>query len=156
VLALASAIFLGFAAVVVLDMGEPGPAVHSRPAKATPAEQAPSSAALLPSSPADVGQLGSRSGRAGRRQDPQDRPGSAAARRTSRALRTHRALQHVPYRRGEVAIALVGARNGQAVLRVSAPNIAAARRGWRAYLRRYRDDGRAYLPRFRGPGDARG
>ena len=47
--------------------------------------------------------------RAELRQDPQDVRGSAAARRAARALRSHRALQHVPYRGGEVRIALVGA-----------------------------------------------
>ena len=81
-------------------------------------------------------------------QDPQDRRGSALARRSGRELASHRALQHVPYRREAVSIALVGARGTRAVLRVSAPTLTAARRSWRSFLRRYRDSGRAYLPRF--------
>jgi hypothetical protein len=82
------------------------------------------------------------------RQDPQDRPGSPAARRARRALASHRALQHVPYRRDGVAITLVGSHGPLAVLGVEAPSLAAARRGWRTFLRAYRDDGDAYLPRF--------
>lgn len=82
------------------------------------------------------------------RQDPQDRPGSPAAGRARRELATHRALQHVPWRDGGVAIDLVGASGGQAVLMVKAPSISAARRGYRVFLRRFRDDGHSYLPRF--------
>lgn len=84
------------------------------------------------------------------RQDPQDEPGTAAARRAARALRSHRALQHVPYRDGELAIDLVGARGNRAVLRVRALTIGAARRGWKRFLRRYGDDGTQYTPRFEG------
>lgn len=86
-------------------------------------------------------------------QDPQDRRGSAARRRAVAELESHRALQHVPYRRGGVAISLVGARGLRAVLGVTAPTIAAARVGWRDFLRRFHDRGSAYLARFRGGGD---
>jgi hypothetical protein len=82
------------------------------------------------------------------RQDPQDRPGSPAARRADRELITHRALQHVPYRHGGVTITLVGIDGPRAVLRVEASGHADARRGWRRFLHLYRDDGRAYLPTF--------
>jgi hypothetical protein len=78
-------------------------------------------------------------------QDPQDRPGTAAHRRAASALAHHRALQHVPYSTGGVSIELVGARRGKAVLRVVAATEGAARQGWRAFLRRFDDDGGAYL-----------
>jgi hypothetical protein len=101
-----------------------------------------------------------RPGSAGRRgrpaQDPQDRSGGPAARRAARELRAHRALQHVPYRHGALRISLTGAQGERAVLSVTAPTLARARRGWGAFLRRYRDEGRAYLPRFRSPGGPHG
>lgn len=153
VLVLASAIFLGFAAVVVLAAGEPGPAVQSRPAKATHTEQVPSTA---PRPTPGASRPESRRDRPARRQDPQDRHGSKAARRAGRELRAHRALQHVPFRRGALRIDLVGAERGHAVLRVSAPNLEAARRGWRAFLLRYSDSGTSYRPRFRPWGGHRG
>ena len=87
-----------------------------------------------------------------RRQDPQDEKGSAAARRAAKALRSHRALQHVPYQHGRFTVRLVGAHGIRAELAVSAPTIPVARRGWRAFLRRYRDSGRAYLVRFEANG----
>jgi hypothetical protein len=83
------------------------------------------------------------------RQDPQDRPGTVAHRRAVVELASHRALQHVPWRSGGVAIGLVGADGRRAVLLVSGPDLAAARRGYRRFLRRYDDRGRSYLPRFR-------
>lgn len=86
------------------------------------------------------------------RQDPQDRPGSPAALRAEHELASHRALQHVPYRHGGLSVVLVGAEGKRAVLRVRAATAAAARRGWRRFLRRYRDPGGSYLPRFRVEG----
>lgn len=83
-------------------------------------------------------------------QDPQDRRDTPARRRAIAELRSHRALQHVPYRHGGVSIVLAGARGSRAVLRVAAPTILAARTGWRDFLRRFDDAGTAYLPRFRG------
>jgi hypothetical protein len=80
----------------------------------------------------------------GPRQDPQDQPGSRAARRAARALATHAALQHVPYRRGGVRIELTGARDGRALLTVTAPTRPRARAAWRAFLARFHDSGRAY------------
>lgn len=91
-----------------------------------------------------------------RRQDPQDEKGSAAGRRATKALRSHRALQHVPYRHGRLTVRLIGARGGRAVLAISAPTIPAAHRGWRQLLRRYRDGGHAYLTRFEPAGRRRG
>ena len=88
-------------------------------------------------------------------QDPQDRPGTAAARRARRELASHRALQHVPYRRGGVGITLIGVRGARAVLRVEALSVRAGHRAWWAFLRRYGDDGRSYLPVFRVRGGSR-
>jgi hypothetical protein len=149
IVALASVILLGFAALFALGGGEPGPASSGddRP----PA--APSPAPVAPREEVRDEAPGPR--QPTRRQDPQDIEGSAAARRATRALRSHRALQHVPYRDGGVRITLVGARGSRAVLRVSAATVAAARRGWRRFLRRFRDSGRAYAPVFRASGRAR-
>jgi hypothetical protein len=83
-----------------------------------------------------------------RSQDPQDRKGTAAYGRARRTARDHRALQHLPYRRGGVTVAQVGADQGRAILRVAAPTITAARQGWREFLRRFTDDGAAYEARF--------
>jgi hypothetical protein len=145
ILVFASAILFGFAALFVLASGEPDrqastaerpPSIASPPASATSAESSgiERRAAQLPA----------------RKQDPQDVKGSAAGRRAARALRSHRALQHVPYRDGQLAVALVGVRGGRAVLRVGALTVRAARRGWRRFLRRYRDSGQAYVPVFKG------
>lgn len=82
------------------------------------------------------------------RQDPQDRPGSAASRSAQRELREHRALQHVPYRADGVQITLAGARGGAPVLRVTAATRPAAQRGWLRFLRRFHDSGRAYVCRL--------
>jgi hypothetical protein len=82
------------------------------------------------------------------RQDPQDRPGSAAARAAQGELRTHRALQHVPYQGAGVTITLVGARRGRALLSVRGGDLVTERRGWRGFLRRFDDDGSAYVPLF--------
>ena len=151
VLALSSAIVLGLASLFVLAAREPDGA--GPPSEA----QEPVSARFLPASPStgavEPQPAGSRPPL--RRQDPQDEKGSAAGRRAARALASHRALQHVPYRDGEVTVALTGARGSRAVLRVSAPTVPAARRGWRRFLRRYRDSGRAYIPIFNAPGSGR-
>jgi hypothetical protein len=141
ILVLATAIFLGVAALLVLAGSEPEqptsqevrPATTSPPASAVPVEEAEDEA--TEHHPV-------------RRQDPQDVEDSPAARRAARALRSHRALQHVPYHDGEVRIALAGARGSRAVLRVSASTVSVARRGWHRFLRRYRDSGRAYAPVF--------
>ena len=143
IVAFASAILLGLAALFVLAGSEPDrpssqearPAASSPPRPAAPVERVEDEAVERHPST--------------RRQDPQDARGSAAARRAARALRSHRALQHVPYRAGGVAVALVGARGGRAVLRVSASTVREARRGWHRFLRRYRDTGRSYLPVFK-------
>ena len=145
-LALAAAALLGFAAVAALGLAgaHRGPAsdparpdsVASRQRGAAAGSQ--SSASALPP-PTSSGL---------RRQDPQDRPGSPAHRRARRELAGHRALQHLPYRRNGLSVALVGARGDRAIVRVGAPTVAAARRGWRSFLRRYRDPGAAYLPVF--------
>lgn len=137
IVVLSSAILLGLAALLVLADGEP-----DRPQVPT-AERPLSADSPPPGDPVDPGEP-----RMGTRQDPQDVPGSAAARRASRAIRSHRALQHVPYRDGELGISLIGARGSRAVLRVSAPTARAARRGWRRFLRRFEDPGSAYIPVF--------
>ena len=149
ILALASAILLGLAALFVLAGGEPDRPTsrEDRPAAASP---------FVPAAPvAEVEKEAVEHHSPARRQDPQDEKGSAAARRADRALRAHRALQHVPYRDGEVTVALIGARRSRAVLRVSAPTVPEARRGWRRFLRGYRDSGRAYVPVFKAAGSAR-
>jgi hypothetical protein len=140
----ATAILFGFAALFVLAAGESGrSAAPGRQAAAAQAQPGRSFGAVRP----ETAPLAPRASRR-RRQDPQDEKGSPAAKRATKALRSHRALQHVPYRHGHLSVRLVGARGGRAVLVVSAPTISAARRGWRGFLRRYRDSGRAYLTRF--------
>lgn len=137
ILVLATTIFVGFAAVFLLAGGAPGgvdpTTVASPPTAAQPG----------------TGEIGLDAGEARLpKQDPQDRPGSPAARRAAQALREHRALQHVPYSLGAVSIVLVDADHGRAVLRISAPTRAVARSGWLAFLDRYEDRGSAYIPVF--------
>lgn len=148
VVALAAAIFAGFALVVLLG-GLDGERAKDPTILAPLRPAAKSRRVATPFAPPE-----SRHPAQGRRgsQDPQDRPGSRAARRAVRELRAHRALQHVPFRRGRLRIDLVGARGSRAVLAVSAPTRAEARDGYRRFLRRYRDDGRAYAARFRARG----
>jgi len=146
VLAFASAVLLGVAALFVLAASQGDPAT-------VPERLAPTASAPRPAAPIEVG---GDDPPAHLRQDPQDIAGSAAARRAARALRSHRALQHVPYRDGEIRIALVGARGSRAVLRVVAPTEHAARSGWHQFLRRYRDPGQAYAPVFHASSSARG
>jgi hypothetical protein len=150
VIVLAAAIFAGLALLVMLAGAthdraprERGDRVaHPAPAGPLP-RQAP-----LTAFPRQLRGVSAR--RRGRpMQDPQDRHGSAAARRAMRELSSHRALQHVPYRHGVLSIVLIGARGRRALLEVSAPTLAAASRGWRRFLRRYGDAGRTYLPLFR-------
>jgi hypothetical protein len=143
VVVLASAILFGLAALFILAAREPevSTTVETPPAARSTSGSAPADLAPAPTPEPPA---------ARRRQDPQDQEGSPAARRAARALASHRALQHVPYRSGELAVELVGARGHRAVLRVSAAAVPAARAGWRRFLRRYRDSGRAYLPIFRG------
>jgi hypothetical protein len=140
ILVLASAILVGFTTIFVLAASQPERPISPErgSAEAVPPTLASPPAIEPPESP-DPAEL---------RQDPQDVRGSEAARRAARALRSHRALQHVPYRRGNLAIILVGAEGHRAVLRVSAPTRAAGRRGWRAFLHRFRDRGEAYIARF--------
>lgn len=141
VLVLASAVFVGFAAVAVvgLSVGAGGRGAST---------SANDEAALAPSSARPEAGSNPRARAAVPRQDPQDRRGSAAARAARRELSSHRALQHVPYERGGVSVTLVGARRGRALLRVRAGNLAAARRGWQRFLDRYDDEGAGYLPIF--------
>lgn len=148
VVVLASAILLGLAALFILADREPDTSTRA---------EAPSAASSMPSSPAAGAEpLPVEEGLPPRwRQDPQDEAGSPAARRAGRALASHRALQHVPYRSGELKVDLVGARGNRAVLRVSADTARAARQGWRRFLRRFQDSGRAYTPIFREAGSGR-
>jgi hypothetical protein len=152
VLVLACSLTVGFAALGVTGSDRAAAPRQRQPAAGRPAGAAPSGSeparAPLPERPG--------AHPTDPRQDPQDRPGSAAERRARHELMSHRALQHVPYRRGDVAITLVGARGPRAVLRVQARTATAAHRGWRAFLRRYHDLGRTYLPIFRSKGGSRG
>jgi hypothetical protein len=145
-LAFAAAILLGFAILFVLGAGGSDRTPVSR-------ESAPSGPARpltqLPPQPVTGDTYGAKREKHVRRQDPQDERGSPAAGRAAEALRSRRALQHVPYRTPALTVLLRGARGGRAVLRVSAATFRAARRGWRRFLRRYDDVGRAYLPILR-------
>jgi hypothetical protein len=149
ILVFGSAILLGLAALLVLADSEPDrptsqkarPVVASSFESTVPVEEVKGEATVqLPAT---------------RRQDPQDQRGTAAAARAGRALRSHRALQHIPYRDGGVRIALAGARGRRAIMRVSAPTVPGARRGWHRFLRRYVDSGRSYVPMFRATGGER-
>jgi hypothetical protein len=144
VVVFATAILLSVAALFVLAGGE----------TEGPTRQEARSAASPSVAPAPIQEVESESP-GYRPQDPQDVKGSIAARQAVRDLRSHRALQHVPDRRGELAITLVGAKGDRAVLRVSASNMAAARHGWRAFLRRYHDRGEAYIARIVAPDEGR-
>jgi hypothetical protein len=150
ILVFASAILIGVAALFVLGVSEP----DQPPSPDRPSPTASSADPAAPIRPVE-GNRPERRATAPRRQDPQDIEGSVAARRAARALRSHRALQHVPFRRGALAITLVGAEGDRAVLRVSAPNLSAARRGWWAFLRRYHDRGEAYIAQFVAPDEGR-
>lgn len=145
VVVLATAVLVGFVAVFVLGAASSNRRVPPAPEAAETAQPRPGrffgdveveAAPAAPSTPRRP------------EQDPQDEKGSAAAGRAAKALRSHRALQHIPYRSGHFSVHLIGAHRGRAVLAVSAPTISAARRGWRGFLRRYRDSGRSYAPRF--------
>ncbi len=150
ILVFASAILVGFAGLFVLAASEP-----EQPT--SPGH--PSAAPLSPSPVVPIQAVEDNSAEdqaALHRQDPQDVEGSAAARRADRALRSHRALQHVPYRSKGLTIDLIGAHGRRAVLRIRAAAVQAARRGWRDFLRRYHDSGHAYLPIFQSKsGEAR-
>jgi hypothetical protein len=142
ILVFASAILVGFAGLFILAASQPDrPTSPDRPSPAAspPDPIAPAGATKEPQAERPT---------PSRRQDPQDIDGSAASRRAARALRSHRALQHVPYRDSQLAVALIGARGGRAVLRVSAFTVREARRGWRRFLQRYSDSGRAYVVAF--------
>jgi hypothetical protein len=142
ILVFASAILVGFVGLFVLAASQPHQPTSPRRPSATASSRRPFvPTRAVEGNPAE-GQA------APHRQDPQDVEGSAAARRADHALRSHRALQHLPFRRGKLRIALAGARSDRAVLRVSASTVRAARQGWHRFLRRYRDSGRAYVPVF--------
>jgi len=149
IVALAGAVLLGFAALFVLAAHEPDPNAEADAPPAVASKPASAAADLL-SAPANPDPFPQH------RQDPQDQRGSAAARRAARALRSHRALQHVPYRSGKLTIELAAARGRRAVLRVSAATVQDARAGWRLFLHRYRDSGRAYIAIIRGKDGKRG
>jgi hypothetical protein len=149
--ALGCAVLLGFAALIVVT----GTGVRpDRPAVRGHSEGSPAIGRPIAARRPPAGIRKPLSARP--RQDPQDRPGSPAALRAERELASHRALQHVPYRHGGLSVVLVGAYGGRAVLRVQAATAAAARRGWRRFLRRYRDPGAAYRAEFEGGGRRRG
>lgn len=151
ILVFASAILVGFAGLFLLAAGQPHPPVaqdHPAPAASSPGSATPGKKVEIggPAQPPSTHP----------RQDPQDIAGSTAARRAAHALQSHRALQHVPYRDGEVEITLVGARGSKAVLRIDAKSIREARRGWRRFLTRYADSGKAYVPILKASGGGNG
>jgi hypothetical protein len=150
ILVFASAILVGFAALFVLAVHEPDQLPSSgHPSVAAAPPRPVVSTQVVEGNPAE-GEA------APRRQDPQDVEGTPAARRADRALRSHRALQHVPYRSEGLAIDVIGAHGRRAVLRIRAATVQAARRGWRSFLRRCHDSGNAYLPIFKSKsGEAR-
>ena len=79
---------------------------------------------------------------------PRTRRAAPPRRRAARTLRSHRALQHVPYRRGESdGRAGRGARRAGGASSQRADH-SGARSGWQRFLRRYGDTGRAYVPLF--------
>jgi hypothetical protein len=147
---LAGAVCAGLALLVGLGLLTPRP---TRP----PSSRAPVARSARTARPSVVGRpTPARIPRTDRpAQDPQDRPGSGAAAHARRELATHRALQEVPWHRGGLSVELVGARAGKAVVEVRAETIAAARRGYRRFLRHFDDPGRAYLPKFRRRGRSR-
>lgn len=138
-LVLALAVSIGFAAMALLGSVGDRPAVRAGAGRDSSIPRV-HPGHLRPASPATVAELAG--------QDRQDRPGTVAHRRALEEVAAHRALQHVPYRAGGVTIRLLGAKGDKAVLDVGGRNLAAARRGWNGFLRRYHDDGRSYLPRF--------
>jgi hypothetical protein len=142
ILVFASAILVGFATLFVLAASEPDQPISPGHPSVAAAPPGP----ILPTQ--EVEGHPAEDQAAPSRQDPQDVEGSLAARRADRALRSHRAIQYLPYRRGELEITLAGAKAERALLRVSAPSLRAARRGWRAFLRRCHDRGKAYIARF--------
>jgi hypothetical protein len=149
ILVFASAILVGIAGLFVLAASE-------QDRQSSTAER-PASIASPPAFPVEAkGGERSEPRSSTRRQDPQDVKGSAAARRAARALRSYRALQHVPYRSERLTVDLVGVHGRRAVLRIRAATVQAARRAWRDFLRRYRDSGHTYLPIFQSKsGEAR-
>jgi hypothetical protein len=146
VVVLATAVFVGFAAIFVLASHESEP----KHADSGRAELSPLSSTQPAAAPAEGEPSPDSRAQNNRpeRQDPQDDKSSAAGKRAAAALRTHRALQHIPFHSSGLTIQLVGVRGTRAVVRVVAPTLNAARRGWNQFLRLYRDKGRAYLPSF--------
>ena len=143
VVVLGGAICVGFAVLLGLGLLDPGaPGSPRSAATGLRADMAP--APVRPTGP----KASPEADETHRPQDPQDRLRTPAHRRATRELATHRAMQSLPYRHGDLSIELVGARGSKAILAVAAPTVAAARRGYRLFLRRRRDDGRSYLPRF--------
>lgn len=129
------------------------------PAASRPVVLAPASAATIPQGQTTTTKSASKPSKRKKRstttrtkvaaQDPQDHRGTPAAKRAERALASHRALQHVPYRHSAVTIRLTGAlKDGKAVLTVTAPTLHDAKVGYRRFLKRYHDAGRAYRPRY--------
>jgi hypothetical protein len=152
VVVFATAVLVGFVAVFVLGASSSDPPAPADPeAVAGQPHLGRSFGDIEVEAPSAAPPTSRRPG-----QDPQDKTGSPAAGRAAKAMRSHRALQHVPYRSARFSVELTGAHGGRAVLAVRAPTISEARRGWRGFLRRYRDGGRAYLPRFEAAAKAAG
>jgi hypothetical protein len=142
VLLLGVAVSVGFAVLVASGLVVPGAATSSRSVPAQPPRVVLVPAAAGPSRLTGPKGRARTDGSGRATQDPQDEPGSPAARRAHRELAVPRAL--------------VGARGSKAILLVRAGSLHAARSGYRSFLREHRDDGLAYLPRFRSEGGDRG
>jgi hypothetical protein len=144
---------VGFATLVGLGLLGPGGSTTPRPEERPRVAAVSAAETSAPTAPIDQGTTRSSHRPA---QDPQDRPGTAAARRAHHELATRRALQHLPWRRGALTIRLIGASGPKAILAIDAPSLAAARRGYRTFLRAFDDRGLAYRPLFRTRGGRRG
>jgi hypothetical protein len=148
VVLLALAASTGFAVLVLLGaVGRDAPHPSTSPVAGA---DRPSSPAIPVGPRSTSGENAPAEGRGHRvaGQDRQDHPGTEAHRRALRESARHRALQHVPYRQGAVAITLVGARGPRAILSIDAPTVALGRRSYHRFLHRFGDPGAAYLPRF--------
>lgn len=147
VLALVACVTVGFAIAVGLGGIDGSPDLHrsttttaNQPSAQPLAVDAAPRDGTLPTEPANPP--------VHRRQDPQDRRGTPAFHRAKKEHRAHRALQHLPYSTGRVAITLVGADRGRAVLMVRASSVTKAKAAWRRFLHRFHDSGHSYEPRF--------
>jgi hypothetical protein len=151
IVAVASCLTLGFAVLVafgVIGGSRPSTTATSSATGPRPTAPPPDSVDRPPRRPAREPER-STTAHPDRRQDPQDRRGSAAYRRARRAVRDNRALQLLPFRRRGLSITLAGAGRSRAVIEIVAATVAEARHRWRGFLKRVDDNGSSYEVRFR-------